>query len=177
MDGTSKILQTVLYTCDNIFNSKAHFTDKRFVEFQSRDRSCYYFDARLFLKGNSNAISSLSWGLIPSTNSHTTTFLYAEILDRFEQDSTLIGENGYGGLLNKCIKEILIKHYSTSGEIEVSKRLLERFKEQLNEHPFVYEPNLGTYRLEILLTAIQMKKIFLWLKLLIICHFGTELKQ
>ena len=26
--------------------------------------------------------------------------------------------------------------------------MLERFKEQLNEHPFVYEPNLGTYRLE-----------------------------
>ena len=149
LDGTSKILQTVLYTCDNIFNSKAHFTDKRFVEFQSRDRSNYYFDARYIPEG---VIAMLSvvylGGLIPSKNSDTTTFLYAEILDRFEQDSTLIGENGYGGLLNKCIKEILMKHYSTSGEIEVSKRLLERFKEQLNEHPFVYEPNLGTYRLE-----------------------------
>ena len=149
LDGTSKILQTVLYTCDNIFNSKAHFTDKRFVEFQSRDRSNYYFDARYIPEG---VIAMLSvvylGGLIPSKNSDTTTFLYAELLNLLEQDSTLIGENGYGGLLNKCIKEILMKHYSTSGEIEVSKRLLERFKEQLNEHPFVYEPNLGTYRLE-----------------------------
>ena len=149
LDGTSKILQTVLYTCDNIFNSKAHFTDKRFVEFQSRDRSYYYFDARSIPEGVIAMVSAVYLGgLIPSKNSDTTTFLYAEILDRFEQDSTLIGENGYGGLLNKCIKEILMKHYSTSGEIEVSKRLLERFKEQLNEHPFVYEPNLGTYRLE-----------------------------
>ena len=149
LDGTSKILQTVLYTCDNIFNSKAHFTDKRFVEFQSRDRSYYYFDARSIPEGVIAMVSVVYLGgLIPSKNSDTTTFLYAEILDRFEQDSTLIGENGYGGLLNKCIKEILMKHYSTSGEIEVSKRLLERFKEQLNEHPFVYEPNLGTYRLE-----------------------------
>ena len=129
LDGTSKILQTVLYTCDNIFNSKAHFTDKRFVEFQSRDRSNYYFDARYIPEG---VIAMLSvvylGGLIPSKNSDTTTFLYAEILDRFEQDSTLIGENGYGGLLNKCIKEILIKHYSTSGEIEVSKDCLKDLK-------------------------------------------------
>ena len=111
LDGTSKILQTVLYTCDNIFNSKAHFTDKRFVEFQSRDRSYYYFDARSIPEGVIAMVSAVYLGgLIPSKNSDTTTFLYAEILDRFEQDSTLIGENGYGGLLNKCIKEILMKH-------------------------------------------------------------------
>lgn len=149
LDGSSKILQTVLYICDNIFNSKAHFSDKRFLEFTSRESSNYYFETRNISEG---VISMLSvvylGGLIPSTNSNTTTFLYAEILDRFEPNDPLVGENGFGGLLTNCIKEILIKHYSKSGEIEVSKRLLERFKDQLKEHPFNYEPKLGTYTLD-----------------------------
>lgn len=149
IDGNSKILQTVLYTCDNIFNSKAHFTDKRFADFQSREKSNYYFESKSISEGTIAMLSVVYLGgLIPSTNLDTTTFLYAEILDRFESNNCLTGDNGYGGLLNKCIKEILIKYYSKSGEIEVSNRLLERFKSQLNEHPFVYEPELGTYKLE-----------------------------
>lgn len=141
LTGKSKVFQTAIHICQLISINPKKFTTSEFVEYKDGTHS-------VFMLGNTHvtngavAILSLaaSSGLFKNrVDEDVTIFEFKKILDLLEPRDNVDGK--IGGYIRKFIERSMIMEYRKSGMVQVSTRLLTRFKKELRSEVFEFDNN------------------------------------
>ena len=139
LTGKSKVFQTAIHICQLISINEKKFTTSEFVEYKDGTHS-------VFMLGNTHvtngavAILSLaaSSGLFKNRlDEDVTIFEFKKILDSLEPRDNVDGK--IGAYIRKFIERKMIEEYRKSGMLQVSQRLLDRFKKELKNDIFLFK--------------------------------------
>ena len=146
-DHSSKIYQTITYIAYKISTGR-QFLGQEFREYKDPENSGIMMGS-VHVPNGAIAITSLAMksGLLPTTSENgITRFEIKEILDKLTPEDKVGGS--IGGYLRRSMTRYIIKEYESSGFVQISERIRQRFKDELNNPPFVFDETIGEYWLE-----------------------------
>ena len=141
MSPESKVFQTTIHICQLISINTKKFTTDEYLEYKDNTHSPYML-GNTHVTNGAMAIFSIatSSGLFKNKlDNSVTIFEFKKILDVLELNDNVDGK--IGGYIRKFIERSMIMEYRKSGMVQVSQRLLTRFKKELRSEVFEFDNN------------------------------------
>lgn len=132
----SKIFHTAVHICQLISINKKKFTTDEYIEYKDLSYSNYMLGNTHVTRGAMAILDvATTSGLFKiTTEDNTTIFEFKRVLDVLSPNDNVDGNIGM--YLRKFIERALVKNFRKSGQVQVTERLMERFKKSLEEEPF-----------------------------------------